>query len=116
MDSSKKGINSKDFKLLKDHLLGLKKITNPYQHIAADVNADGTINGDDFLYLRKIYFGLIKYDKENSWFIIREDQNVKIENGIINYTLDKPCLKKYSSFNLNFIAIKRGDIDGSFVE
>lgn len=116
LDSSTRGINSKDFKLLKDHLLGLNKITNPHQIIAADVNADGTINSDDFLFLRKIYFGLSKYDKEKSWFFIREDQNVKIENGIINYTLDKPCVKKYSFSKLNFIAIKRGDIDGSYVE
>lgn len=116
MDSSTRGINSNDFKLLKDHLLGLKKITNPYQLIAADVNADGAINSDDFLYLRKIYYGLIKYDKEKSWFFLRDDQNVSLENGMINYTLDKPCVKKYSSFKLNFIAIKRGDIDGSYTE
>ena len=115
-DESIRGINFKDFILFRDHLLGLKKITNTHQLVAADVNADGIINNDDFLLLRKIYFGLAKYDKEKSWFFIRDDQNIQIENGVLNYHLPNPCLKNFSISELKYTAIKRGDIDGSYSE
>lgn len=64
------GITTLDLVIIQKYLLGLRKITDPYCIIAADINLDGKISAADLLQLRKWILGLnIDY---KSWIGIKK--------------------------------------------
>ncbi len=111
------GVTTLDIVLIQKHLLGIKYITNPYYLMAADVNKSGSISASDILQLRKLILGTNNDFQNNSWVAISSDY--QFNNPSKSYLeLDKAGKKQISVNNasinnLDFIAIKIGDINGS---
>ncbi|MBK8701870.1 MAG: hypothetical protein IPN29_20805 [Saprospiraceae bacterium] len=113
------GIGVQDLILLRYHILGLKKITNPYTLIAADVNNDGEITAADLTELKKMLYGFqSSFPKRHSWIIIPRDfvfinpQNPWADTSWKNNT---QCFTQTTTgeINLYYYAIKTGDLDGN---
>jgi hypothetical protein len=110
------GVSTYDILLIQKHLLNNRKIENPYELIAADVNASGTITIADMLQLRKLILGIDKEFKENkSWRFI--DADFTFKNADIPYRF--PEIVNINDLNgsaeAHFIGVKTGDINGNAV-
>ncbi len=113
-DDPLNGVTVKDLVLLKEYLLGLRSITDPYQMIAADVNDDGSITALDLVELKMLLIGNVdRYPSNNSWRFklesfewddIRDPWNYQ-EIDVIDF-LDRDMMYE------NWIGIKIGDLSG----
>ena len=113
------GITTLDIVLIQKHLLGLKQLNDPYMLIAADVNNSGSISAADILSLRKLILGSKNDFLNDSWITINKDY--VFENAENAYTetnkakVRKINLTNQNANNLDFYAIKIGDINGTAV-
>jgi hypothetical protein len=111
------GINTIDLVHIQRHVLGIARFTSPYKLIAADADSDGRITISDIVMLRKMILGISTvFDRdEMAWKFIpnnhsfsnptnpwpfREHHDVKVQNS--EFTTD-----------IEFMAVKVGDVDGS---
>ncbi|MEM7575827.1 MAG: dockerin type I domain-containing protein, partial [Bacteroidota bacterium] len=117
--STSAGLNLLDLVLVQQHLLGLSETPlSNYQVLAADVNADGTINVLDLVMMRRILLGIDEsFGPLPDWIFINADYQFPDGEELV------PLIWPYSvtvnpvvsnSDNYDFIAIKRGDLDGSY--
>jgi hypothetical protein len=95
-------------------VLNTKKIENPYELIAADVNKSGSISILDMLQLRKIILGVDKEFKGNkSWRFV--DANFTFKKDASPYQF--PEIVNINDLNgsaeVHFYGIKIGDINGN---
>jgi hypothetical protein len=110
------GISTLDLVLIQRHILGLKKLDNPYKLIAADINNDQKINASDLVVLRKLILGLYDklpsapsykfVDKTYTFSDPSHPWPFKHEAGMANLDHD--------AMNTDFIAIKTGDINDTY--
>lgn len=110
------GVSTFDLLLIIKHVLNTKKIENPYELIAADVNKSGSISILDMLQLRKIILGVDKEFKENkSWRFV--DANFTFKKEASHYQF--PEIVNINDLNgsaeVHFYGIKIGDINGNAV-
>lgn len=111
------GISVADLVILQKHLLGQKSISNPYLLLAADVNGSGQINIADILEIRKLLLGhQYAFSKLPSWQFVQSGYTFK--NPLKPSA--EPFPKEYvvpaaqgKQENLNFIAVKTGDLNYS---
>lgn len=107
------GINEKDFKIIEEHILGNKKITNPLQLIAADVNNSKSITVADLVELRKVKTGIKKeFSNNTSWRFLPRD--FSFPNPLIPWKdfpiqLKLPTITGYYN-NYYIIGVKIGDV------
>jgi len=107
------GLSVLDVILLKDHILGIKKLSTPFQYLAADVNKSNSLNTVDLFQIKQIILGtydkwpsnvsLNYVDKNNSYSIPQEIWSksfteIKIDSVAVD------------SVKFNIYAIKTGDI------
>lgn len=112
------GISTFDLIMISRHILGVEPFDSPYKMIAADVNKSGSISTLDLIGLRKMILG-IETDFPNgntSWRFIPADYTFL--NPLNPFTEDFPESIEVDNFSLdymevNFIALKVGDIDNS---
>jgi len=113
-DDKLNGVTALDLVLLQEHLIGLRSITDPYQLIAADVNNDGRISGQDVIDMQKLLLGQRDEWRNNrSWrFVIKDYEWDDItkpwsyqEVNVIS-SLDRDMMDE------DWIAIKTGDLSG----
>ena len=112
--NSLNGVSTFDLLLIKKHVLNTKKIENPYELIAADVNKSGSISILDMLQLRKIILGIDKEFKGNkSWRFV--DANFTFKKDASPYQF--PEIVNINDLNgsaeVHFYGIKIGDINGN---
>ncbi len=111
------GITTLDLVIIQKHLLGMKVITDPYKLLAADINNNGSIAASDILQLRKVILGIKNSFANDSWVAI--NKGYVFENPanplpeadkakVINVNVGNQ-----NTTNLDFYAIKMGDINGS---
>ena len=110
------GVSTFDLLLIQKHVLNTKKIENPYELIAADVNKSGSISILDMLQLRKIILGIDKEFKGNkSWRFVDANFNFKKEASPYQF----PEIVNINDLNgtaeAHFYGIKIGDINGNAV-
>ena len=112
------GIGINDLLLLRNHILGIKKITNPYQLIAADVNNDNKLTAADLTELKRMLYGFQSaFSKAHSWIIM--DKNYVFPNPQnpwqdLSWKNPELCFSYTASddaTHVYFLAIKAGDID-----
>ena len=114
LDEIKKGVSTKDLVWIQRHIINAQRFTTPDQMLAADINADSRISGQDVVMLRKLILGKISdLPQEPFRFYpvahIFEDtlapygvnQEIRIEN------LDEDRLRE------DFRVVKIGDVDGN---
>lgn len=111
------GVSTFDLVKITKHILGKEKFTSPYQYVAADVNASGDISTFDIIQLRKLILNLItEFPNDNtSWRFI---------DAGYEFTSSNPSAESFPEYievnnltgtmpDLDFIAVKVGDINGS---
>lgn len=116
-DNPLNGVSTFDIIQIQKHILGVLPFTSPYQQIAADVNASGTITTVDLIRLRKVILGIdTDFGDNTSWrFVLGAYEFPEDENPLAQ---DFPeWLDFYSEhaadYNSGFIAIKVGDVNNS---
>lgn len=115
--SALNGITAMDLALIRQHILNLKRITNPYYYIAADVNNNEAISTTDIALLRRL---VLELDQEftfvPSWRFVPEDHKFTNEQNPFDPPVpyaETVCLMNASIPFVNFIGIKMGDVNGS---
>ena len=115
-DALDNGVTTFDLILLQRHIIGLEKLIDPYQLIAADVNNSGTITALDMVELRKAILRTNdEFPNNTSWRFVPSDY---IFENPSNPTADLMPQEVYinglqEERSVDFIAIKVGDINGS---
>ena len=111
------GISTVDILFIQKHILGLDGLTSPYKMIAADVNNDCKIAGNDIIQVRKLLLGYYENDElpaNNSWRFIQEGQTFDGQTQPCEFSeeIDLSYIQANSTNN-NFVAVKVGDVNGT---
>ncbi len=116
-DPANSGVSTLDLILVTQHILGNKKLTSPYQLIAADVNLSGSITTQDLIQMRKVILGVERdFWHGKSWRFVPADY------AFVNPASPwKPAFPEVINLNdlegpvsdADFIAVKLGDVNGS---
>ncbi len=111
------GITTLDLVIIQKHLLGMKEITDPYKLLAADVNNNGSIAASDMLELRRVILGIQNSFANNSWIAINKDYVFENPANALaeakNAQVRKIKVANQNISNLDFLAVKMGDMNGS---
>lgn len=111
------GITTFDMVLIQKHILQINEFTNPFQHIAADVNLNGRIDIQDLLEIRSLLlFQTSSFSQSPSYRFIKADYQFEDPQNPLDEELPSSHICqdiKDTQFDLDFISIKMGDIDGS---
>ena len=112
------GITTFDLALLSRHVLGIQLITSPYKLIAADVNKDGSIDGADMLFIRRLILHVdTVFRHVPHWIFIPKTYTIPAILPKLDSIPQAYYFNAYSSSLPNpfeFITIKMGDINNSF--
>jgi hypothetical protein len=108
------GVTTADIVKIQRHILGIEPFVSPYKIIAADVNRSHTITAKDVSDLRRLILGVITEVPGNtSWRFV--DQSYQFNS--VNTALDENYPEFFEinhlngNMNLNFIAVKTGDVN-----
>lgn len=108
------GVSTLDLVMIQRHILELETLGSPYKMIAADINNDEDISASDLLVLRKLILGSItELPNNGSWRFI--DANYTFADPTDPFgnnlpeSIDIEVLD--SDMNIDFIAVKVGDIN-----
>lgn len=112
-----KGVTTFDMVLIMQHILATRPLSNPYQHIAADVDLNGRIDIFDLLEIRS----LILFQTEHfsvcpsHTFIEKKYEFSDPNNPLIENipTVHLCTALDENMIDLDFFMIKMGDIDGT---
>jgi len=115
-DDPTNGVTTLDLILIQRHILGLSELDSPYDLIAADIDASGSLSGIDIIQLRKLILGIYDDFPDNtSWrmvdrgFTFWDPTNAQEENFPETYDIDALV----STMKADFIGVKTGDVNGS---
>ncbi len=109
------GISTLDIIKIRKHILGLDPITSPYLLLAADVNASGSINGQDIIELRKLILGkTLEFQQKEAWeFIPSEMDFIDPHNPWLNTIEDVTLEEMEGTQQVDYFALKTGDMNFS---
>jgi hypothetical protein len=120
-NNPKNGISTFDLVLMQKHILGIQLLNSPYKQIAADVNNSKTITTADMVYLRKMILGIEDmFANGQSWefvptkFVFTDPTKPLLSFSNVNSRISILNVQK-DTFGLDFIAIKKGDLNNSAV-
>ncbi|MBT8230063.1 MAG: T9SS type A sorting domain-containing protein, partial [Bacteroidia bacterium] len=115
-DSPLNGVSTLDIIEIQKHILGIEQLRSPYKMIAADINNDNQITTIDLIELRKVILGVHpEFQSNDSWrfvdkgYIFTDPQNPLVES----FTEDYEILGLNSDMNVDFIAVKVGDVNNT---
>ncbi|MCB9309544.1 MAG: hypothetical protein H6567_05745 [Lewinellaceae bacterium] len=110
------GVSTFDLLKIQRHILGVEVFDSPYKLLAADVNDSKSISAGDLTDLRKIILGIkTSFPKGNDpWLCVPQD--TVISNAAYPYLImgHQNVLLKGDEDDVDFIAIKRGDVNESY--
>jgi hypothetical protein len=107
------GVNTLDLVQIQRHILGIKKLQDPYLMIAADADGDKAIRVSDIVDLRKLILGISeKLPNVESWRMVKKNQEMGSTPWPFDETITHGILKEDQKEN-DFIGVKVGDVDGS---
>ncbi len=111
------GVTTLDIVMIQKHILGNKKITNPYKLLAADVNQSGSLTAADMLVMRKVILGKSDKFTSASWIAVSEDyvfeNPYKAEKEFDKAIVRSISVGNENIDNLDFVVIKMGDVSGN---
>lgn len=112
------GVSTFDILLISKHILGQQLLEGPYNLIAADVNASGSISTLDILELRKLVLQISdEFPNGNtSWRFIEADHVFTNPNDPFSEPLPESSWLTNMNSDMvgkNFIGLKVGDVNGS---
>lgn len=112
------GVSTIDIIILQKHILDVKRLSSPYKLIAADVNRSGNISTLDIVGLRKVILG-VEQDFPNNrvWRFV--PANYEFSDPANPFEVGFPERLDFNvlgqDLNVEFIAIKTGDVNESFI-
>ncbi|MCB0658836.1 MAG: T9SS type A sorting domain-containing protein [Saprospiraceae bacterium] len=111
------GVSTLDVVKIMKHILGVDKLNDPYQLLAADVNFSGQVNGGDVIDLRKIVLGLTEFKDQRSWIFVNKNYQFKNELNPFeeNYPQSYTIQQAAADMQVNFIGVKMGDVDNTAI-
>jgi hypothetical protein len=115
-DDTRSGLTTLDLTMLSQHILGMRKLSNPYQLLAADVNLSNSLTTQDMILLRRVILGLDQqFPHGKTWrFLPRGFPFPDPENP---WKEDIPATRMVQMDSLmgaaDFTAVKLGDLNGS---
>ena len=112
------GVSTLDLVLIQRHILDIERLDSPYKLLAADVNSSKSIDGLDLIELRKLILGIYDDLPDNtSWRFFDETKYFSDEANPWSSTLFESYTisSLVSDMNIDFIGVKIGDVDNSFV-
>ncbi len=110
------GVSTYDLVLMSKHILGLKTLQSPYQHIAADVNKSGTITAYDMVLVRQLILNINNdFPNNESWRFVDANYEFTSDTPLAENFTEVVQIDNLSSdrMNANFVAIKTGDLNGN---
>jgi len=114
------GVSTFDLLLINQHILGNSRLDSPYKIIAADVNNSQTISTLDLIGIQKLILGRVTEFPDNfSWRFV--DAAYTFPNPMNPWQepfpemAGLPGLPNGGAQDVDFIAIKIGDVDGSAI-
>lgn len=110
------GVSTFDLVKITKHILGKEKFTSPYQYIAADVNASGDVSTFDIIQLRKLILDLTdEFSNNTSWRFVDASYDFQTDEPLNEPFPEQIQINAASGSqpNLDFIAVKIGDINGN---
>ena len=114
--AANKAISTLDLVMIQQHLLGIAPFDNAYDVLASDVSYNDRVSSSDLLIMRKMILGIIS-DWPNDgdvWRLIDSSHVLDYE-----YPFDFPSNITIDFLNdtthlSNFVAVKMGDVNGSY--
>ncbi len=110
------GVTTFDLIKISKHILGIERFSNPYQLLAADVNASGSVTTLDLIKLRKLILHLESDLAVNNWQLFKDGYRWILPEA----PWEEPSARVHNINDLpeggwygDFIAIKSGDVNGS---
>lgn len=109
------GVSTLDLVLMQRHIIGIQRFDDPYQYLAADINANGRITGADVVELRKVILGVREGFADNtSWRMVDARQRFSDAESALTEFRDYKAIPRFTSdIVANFTAVKTGDVNGS---
>ena len=111
------GVSTYDLVLISQHIIGVNPLDTPYKMIAADVNNSGSITTFDIVQLRQLILYVISdFPANDSWRFIDASFTFQQTNNPWTSTFPEFISQsnaQTNNMNLDFIAIKIGDVNGS---
>ncbi len=111
------GVSTYDIVLISKHILQVQLLDSPYKQIAADVNVNGSITTLDIVELRKLILFITTEFPVNpaSWVFV--DSEFVFPNPANPWETIVPTTNSINDLTgdeiINFIGIKKGDVNGS---
>jgi SprB repeat/HYR domain/Dockerin type I domain len=115
------GVTTFDISIISRYLIGIDStnFNSPARMIAADVNADGEINGADMIHIRNLILRKASsFPNNKAWRFV--SKNYVFLNPKSPFDEDFPEILSYNNLNqsitqANFTAIKVGDVNGTAI-
>lgn len=107
------GLSTLDLILIQKHILGTKFVDSDYKQIASDVNRSGSITARDLLDIRFVLLGRAnQFPNNKSWILADASYHL---NGLMNEIKETTMVSNLEVplTNLDFIAVKVGDVNNS---
>ena len=111
------GVSTLDLVKIQRHILGLELLDSPYKMIAADINNDDKISGTDLVQLQKLILGIFtEYPQNKSWTFVSDQYEFADPTAPWGYDENFHVEQlQVSSLDVNFTAVKIGDVNGSAI-
>ena len=110
------GVSTYDLVLMSKHILGVQKLTSPYQYIAADVNKSNSISVADIVELRKMILAVQNgFTKNTSWRFVDKLYQFPDANNPWSQSIPEKIALNGLVGNVSpaFVGVKIGDINVS---
>lgn len=116
-DNPRNGVNVADIIKIQRHILGVERIDNPYNRIAADVTEDRLITAQDIVAIRRLLLGNTEnFTNTLSWKIIPATFDIVDPETILNQTIPVSVdidVAASDMIDLDWKGIKMGDVNNS---
>ncbi len=111
------GVSTFDLVLIQRHVLGIQTLPSPYKMLAADINQSGNVSTADIVELRQVILNIqTSFPNSDSWIYLNSNQTFDNPSNPFEEAMQKKYVCKNitgSHLNLDFTAIKIGDVDDS---
>lgn len=107
------GLSTSDLVLIQRHILGLRNLNSPYKVIAADINNDQKVSASDLVTMRRLILGTAKSSDIEAWAFV--PKSLQFDNPSRPFPYESSITigdLEESTMHEDFIAIKRGDVNG----
>jgi hypothetical protein len=113
------GVSTYDLVQISKHVLGLQALSSPYKIIAADANHNGAVTTADIVEIRKLILGIIPtFTNNTSWRFVDANYMFPHPNAPLQDSFPESIKLSHlagNTANLNFVAVKVGDVNGSAI-